>query len=54
VLSVKELLIELMKVSIYYKIQTILLDNIAAIIFQKAINLFYQDRGKYLQLPQFY
>jgi len=47
-----ELLIEWMSVSVYYKRQTILLDNIAAIIFQKTINLFYQRRGKCLQLPQ--
>jgi len=38
-----------MNVSIYYKTPTILLDNIAAIIFQKTINLFCQ--GKCLQLP---
>jgi len=28
-----------------FKTQTILLDNIAAIIFWKIINLFYQERG---------
>jgi len=33
VLSVEELLIELMNVSLYYKTPTIFLDNIAAIIF---------------------
>jgi len=40
-----------MYVSIYYKTPTILLDNIAAIIFQKTINLFCQGRGKCLPLP---
>jgi len=39
--------------SIYYKTQTILLDNTAAIIFLENINLFYQERGKCLQLPQY-
>jgi len=47
---VEEFLYELTNVSIYYKTPTILLDNIAAIIFQKTINLLCQD--KCLQLPQ--
>jgi len=41
-----------MNVSIYYKTPTILLDNIATIIFQQTINLLCQGRGKCLQLPQ--
>jgi len=35
----EELLNDWMNISIYYKTPTILLDNIAAIIFQKTINL---------------
>jgi len=41
-----------MNVFIYYKTRTIHFDNIAAIIFQKTINLPRQSRGKCLQLPQ--
>jgi len=45
-----ELVIALMNVFVYYKWQTILLDNVAATIFKKIINLFYQEHDK---LPQY-
>jgi len=35
----------------FYKMPMIHLDNIAAIILQKTINLLYQGRDKCLQLP---
>jgi len=43
--------VESMNVFIYYKTLTIHLDDIAAIILQKTVNLSCQDRGKCLQLP---
>jgi len=43
-----------MHVSVYYKIPTIYLDNVATIILQKTINLLCQGHGKHLQLPQNY
>jgi len=49
---VEELLYALMNFFIYYKTLTIHLDNIAAIIFQKTLNLFDQERGKRLQVSQ--
>jgi len=45
---------ERMNVSVYYETSTIYLNNIAAIIFQKTINLLCQDPGKCSQLPQCY
>jgi len=47
--SIEELMNKWMKVSIYYKTSTIILDNIVTIIFQKTINLLCQNHGKCLQ-----